>query len=122
MAHPLIIPFSMGGSVSNFEYLGKLNPLTFLWVEFTGVPNGTGFECGGNVFSKCQQFSLFTSPTTFNAEFKFHDGSLVPDELLTVSQSPNVSTVPEPGTILMFMSLVPAIGFAKKRWDARLSA
>jgi hypothetical protein len=33
-----------------------------------------------------------------------------------------VNPTPEPSTLLMFLSLGPAIGFAKKRWNARQSA
>jgi hypothetical protein len=33
-----------------------------------------------------------------------------------------VSPTPEPSTMLLFFSLGPAIGFAKKRWNARQSA
>jgi len=124
---PIIIPFSLGG-LSKYEYLGPTSPLNFppgfFWVEITGIPSGEGFACGGNVFSPaCAQFITITGGgTTFTDEFRFMDGSLVAGEQLSISQSPNISAVPEPGTILMFLSLAPAIGFAKKRWNAIQSA
>jgi hypothetical protein len=40
--------------------------------------------------------------------------------LTVMNNLPNPT--PEPSTILMFLSLGPAIGFAKKRWNARQSA
>jgi hypothetical protein len=127
---PIIIPFTLGG-LNKYEFLGtpsKPGPLTFppgfFWVEITGIPSGEGFACGGNVFSPaCAQFITITGGgSTFTDEFRFADGTLVAGEQLSISQSPNIDTVPEPGTILMFMSLVPAIGFAKKRWNAIQSA
>jgi hypothetical protein len=129
---PIIIPFTVGG-LDKYEFLGtpsKPGPLTFppgfFWVEITGIPSGEGFACGGNVFSPaCAQFITITGGgTSFTDEFRFSGlpSSLVSGEQLSISQSPNVGTVPEPATILMFMSLVPALGFAKKRWDAKQSA
>jgi hypothetical protein len=71
------------------------------------------------IFSNSKQTGTVSVPLSFSC---VGGGQMCSDGGLTVdANEPNVAT-PEPSTMLLFLSLGPAIGFAKRRWDARQSA
>jgi hypothetical protein len=65
------------------------------------------------LFGNSMETGTVTLPTIFSCVGSCTDGNL------TVRTTGNVAPTPEPSTMLMFLSLGPAIGFAKKRWNAR---
>jgi hypothetical protein len=135
--NPLTIAFGVGNSV-DYTYTGPVKDLTgnssncttagkCLWIEITEIPDADApisTSCESNFLaSACfgQYGPTFNSDGTFNEAFAFSMGILT-DQTYVVSEQPSINTTPEPSTLLMFLSLGPAIGFAKKRWNARQSA
>ncbi|HXN17166.1 MAG TPA: PEP-CTERM sorting domain-containing protein [Candidatus Binatus sp.] len=134
---PLTIAFGVGNTL-DYTYTGPVKTLTgnssncghagkCLWIEITDIPDADApisASCSSNFLaSAC--FGVygptFNSNGTFNEAFAFSMGT-INDETYVVSEQPSINTTPEPSTMLMFLSLGPAIGFAKKRWNARQSA
>jgi hypothetical protein len=120
-SHPLIIN---GGNLGafNYEYIGTAT-LFKLWVEVNPAPcPDTPNDCytagPGTVFADV--VPVFT--TTGLPFFKFFGGSLTENEQFVVDVTPITTPTPEPGTVVMFLSLIPAIGFGMKRWNARQTA
>jgi len=120
-SHPLIIN---GGDLGmfNYEYIGS-STLFKLWVEVDPAPcadspNDCYQGLPGTVFANV--VPVFT--TSGFPFFKFFDGSLTSGEAFVVDVAPIVTATSEPGTVLMFLSLIPAIGFGMKRWNARQTA
>jgi hypothetical protein len=70
------------------------------------------------IFSNSNQTGTVSVPLSFSC---VGGGQSCSDGNLTVNAN-QVAATPEPSSILLFLSLGPAIGFAKKRWDARQSA
>jgi hypothetical protein len=70
------------------------------------------------IFSNSNQTGTVSVPLSFSC---VGGGQTCSDGGLTVNAN-QVGATPEPSTMLLFLSLGPAIGFAKKRWDARQSA
>jgi hypothetical protein len=121
-SHPLIIN---GGNLGmfNYEYIG-VSTLTKLWVEVDPAPCiDSPNDCyqgePGSVFADV--VPVFGGPGGFPF-FKFFDGSLSSGQAFVVDVSPVTTPTPEPGTVVMFLSLIPAIGFGMKRWNARQTA
>lgn len=124
----------------DLEYLGPtitslvvaLTPSTDFWtgssdiftnpVEFGGSPFGALFTGGTLTHDELIQVVLQTTgsgPYTVNFPMDFTCGTNCSNGGLTVLTTLAIPPTPEPSTILMFLSLGPAIGFAKKRWNAR---
>lgn len=123
---PLTIPYSVGG-VFDFTYEGPdvyldpansnaLKKYLYVFIE-APIPVGTMFDCGGTVFLDCGPIYLGNG-----AGFDFTLGSLMTGEQISITEQPLIGETPEPSTMLLFLSLGPAIGFAKKRWNVRHSA
>jgi hypothetical protein len=135
----LTIDFGVGNTL-DYTYTGMTqtlepNPHTgscgshgCLYVEILDIPvsSNATFSCGGNVFFPACFFvsapHFNPGDTTYDEIFGFSMGQLVDGATYSVSEQPAVNFTPEPSTMLMFFSLVPALGFAKKRWNARQSA
>jgi len=136
-AHPLTT-IDFGDSVSNshtpltvtyaelvngtmFDFIGPMN-IHQMYIDITNIPlgeQGNIFTCDSNVFASlgmgdCGQAVPFGA----QVGFKLYGGTLTPGPIDITITNPT----PEPSTLLMFLSLGPAIGFAKKRWNARQSA
>jgi hypothetical protein len=121
VSHPLIIN---GGNLGmfNYEYIGAAT-LHTLWVEVNPAPcpdNPNDCYQGGSGSVFADVVPVFT--TSGFPFFKFFDGSLTAGEEFVVDVTPITTTTPEPGTVIMFLSLIPAIGFGMKRWNARQTA
>jgi len=109
--------------------------------EFSGASSPAGSQCGdaapgspnigcpgvilhGDIidifvnFANSSQTGTLSIPDTFSC---VGGGQSCSSGGLTVDAT-NVVTTPEPGTVLMFLSLIPAIGFGMKRWNARQTA
>jgi hypothetical protein len=133
---PVIFPYSPGQKI-DLVYDGTsplvittANPL-FIGIA-SGIPFGTMFACGGTAFSACDKGEILNcggtgTPVACEEGFSFGGFTgpmmeLLPGETLSATLEPLVNTTPEPGTVLMFLSLIPALGFAAKRWNARQTA
>jgi hypothetical protein len=132
-ATPLDIPFAdIGMGIIGYEYEGPPASIKDMWVEITGIPVtgpsselGEPFYCNSDIFvstigGKCiGSGALVTSSGTVLFELKTKG---MPMQMLDSGSiiGINVSgATPEPSTLLLFLSLAPAIGFAKKRWSSR---
>ena len=130
ISHPLVITYAVPFSIT-YEYVGPTVMVPSaghpdLFVEIKDIPNtGVTFTPGGNVFSGpfSTTFGGCDNPSCslLNLIFGFSGGTLVHDDSYNVSVTPDVNSTPEPSTLLLFLSLGPAIGFARKRWNARLA-
>jgi hypothetical protein len=125
----------MGPTISSL--IVTLAPSTDFWtgssniftnpVEFGGSPFGALFT--GGTLTRGEFIDVILQspgPGPFTVDFPM-DFTCVEscnsggaNGLTVMNNLPNPT--PEPSTILMFLSLGPAIGFAKKRWNARQSA
>ncbi len=124
---PLLIPFSIINNPSGkeYEYIGPPMTLPSMWVEITGIPltDGQPFTCLSDFFSSLGGGNCGGPSFQVDGMVRFHlfgNSSLQSGDIASVTLTP--SATPEPSTLLMFLSLGPAIGFAKKRWNARQSA
>jgi len=122
---PLMIPFSIITSgTEDLEYVGPPNKIHNMWVEIVGIPLSDiqAFSCTSDIFTSfgggnCGGPSFQVGGKVL---FDLFGGTLTSGDQIAVSITP--SPTPEPSMLLMFLSLGPAIGFAKKRWNARQSA
>ncbi len=131
---PLDIPFTdIGMGLIGYEYVGPPMSINHMWIEVTGIPVtgptselGEPFFCNSNIFNSTAikgvcvgSGALVTSSGTVLFELRtkgFPAQMLDSGEIISVNvQGPT----PEPSTMLLFLSLAPAIGFAKKRWNSR---
>jgi len=140
---PNLFKNGMSSETVELEYTGNGN-LTSLTIYVPVPPHD--WNPSSNIFSEIT--TIFPPP---HSGFLFSGGTLTPDEIifLTVisptafsgtldisnsfscvdgcssgglTVSPSISATPEPSTLLMFLGLGPVIGFARKRWGAKLSA
>jgi hypothetical protein len=117
--HPLIIP-GFGSFDFMYEPPNPMTKLFNLYVEILNPPAGT-YVCSSNIFAVCGVSSPGHPPS--GLEFHFGGGGyLTSGEEIVATLSPGLTGTPEPSTMLLFLSLGPAIGFAKKRWNSRQSA
>jgi hypothetical protein len=134
---PLMINFSVLGSAAvDYEYVGPPNTITKMWIEIVDIPSADlseTFGCLSNVFKST---GVQVPPSSGNylcgtavpaqgdaVEFALYNGLLKSGNEISISLSnQNISSTPEPSTLLMFLGLGPVVGFAKKRWGAKLSA
>lgn len=109
--------------------------------DFSGASSPAGSQCGdaapGSVnigcpgfilpgqiidiivnFANSSQTGILSIPDTFSC---VGGGQSCSSGGLTVDAT-NVVATPEPGTVIMFLSLIPAIAFGMKRWNARQTA
>jgi len=124
---PLMIPFSIITSgTEDLEYIGPPNAIHNMWVEITGIPlsDTQSFSCTSDIFKSFNDPAGNCGGPSFQVGgkvlFDLFGGTLMSGDQILVNLTP--SPTPEPGMLLMFLSLGPAIGFAKKRWDSRQSA
>jgi hypothetical protein len=130
---PLDIPYAdIDMGLIGYEYEGPPASINHMWIEITGIPvTGPGselgqpFYCTSNIFVSTKGGScigsgaLVTSSGTVLFELKTKG---IPPQMLDSGEIISVNVAggaPEPSTLLLFMSLAPAIGFAKKRWNSR---
>jgi hypothetical protein len=131
----LTLAYSSLGTTFDYEYTGPTKSFSgppYFYVDITGIPfpPSVPFSCGGDVFSSSCIYATIgitcANPgcTSFLLEdqFSLTGGPLVHDTEYSITLAPDISTTPEPSTMLMFLSLGPALAFAKKRWNAKLSA
>jgi hypothetical protein len=94
----------------------------WLYLEITGIPLTEFFSgCSSDIFGlPCEFRGDGGTSSTYNELFRFTDGFLTSGEFFSATITPSVNEItPEPSSILLFLSLAPAIGFAKKRWNSR---
>jgi hypothetical protein len=132
-ATPLDVPYAdVGMGLIGYEYKGPPTSINHMWIEITGIPvTGPGselgepFYCNSNIFVSTHSGvcigsgALVTSSGTVLFELKTKG---MPMQMLDSGSIIGVNLVggaPEPSTLLLFLSLAPAIGFAKKRWNSR---
>jgi hypothetical protein len=129
---PVLFPWAPGKTI-DLVYDG-VTPLVIstshpLYIGIkSGIPFGTQFSCGGDAFLTCDKGQILDCGDDVVCEEGFLFGGynavgnkIPPGTTLSATLEPLVNETPEPSTILMFLSLGPAIGFAKKRWNARQS-
>jgi hypothetical protein len=118
---PLMVTYAelVGGTM--FDFTGPAN-IHQMYIDITGIPSGEQFNlftCSSNIFASFGMGNCGAGvPDGSQIGFKLFDGTLMPGPIDITITNPT----PEPSTLLMFLSLGPAIGFAKKRWSARQSA
>jgi hypothetical protein len=124
---PLMIPFSIITSgTDDLEYVGPPNAIHNMWVEIVGIPlsDTQSFSCTSDIFKSFNDPAGNCGGPSFQVGgkvlFDLFGGTLNSGDQILVNLTP--SPTPEPSMLLMFLSLGPAIGFAKKRWNARQSA
>ena len=122
---PLMIPFSIITSgTEDLEYIGPPNKIHNMWVEIVGIPlsDTQSFSCTSDIFASFGMGNCGGPSFQVGGKvlFDLFGGTLNSGDQIAVTLTP--SPTPEPGMLLMFLSLGPAIGFAKKRWDSRQSA
>jgi|GEM_PF-5783737 len=133
---PVIFPWDPGKQIDLvYDGVGPLvisnsSPL-YIGIA-SGIPFGTQFSCGGNAFLTCDKGQILncggSGPLVACEEGFLFGGynavgnTVTPGTMLMATLEPQLNETPEPSTMLMFLSLGPAIGFAKKRWNARQSA
>ena len=132
-ATPLDIPFAdIDMGIIGYEYVGPPASIKNMWIEVTGIPVtgpgselGDAFNCSSNIFVSTiggvciGSGALVTSSGTVLFELKTKG---MPAQMLDSGSIIGVNIMggtPEPSTLLLFLSLAPAIGFAKKRWNSR---
>jgi hypothetical protein len=119
---PLMIPFSIILSgTEDLEYVGPPNAIHNMWIEIFGIPlaDMQSFSCTSDIFASfgggnCGGPSFQVDGKVL---FDLTNGTLLSGHQIAVTLTP--SPTPEPGMLLMFLSLGPAIGFAKKRWNVK---
>ena len=119
---PLMIPFSIILSgTEDLEYVGPPSAIHNMWVEIVGIPlaDMQSFSCTSDIFASfgggnCGGPSFQVDGKVL---FDLTNGTLMSGHQIAVTLTP--SPTPEPGMLLMFLSLGPAIGFAKKRWNVK---
>jgi hypothetical protein len=130
--HPLMINYTLIDSGSETFFFQGGNPIVSpangmpsMYIEIFGIPPGDQFgplfNCTSDVFASTGLGVCAGSGTVATGSdfiFRLYDGTLTPGESLSAT----LTSTPEPSTMLMFLSLGPALGFAKKRWNARQSA
>jgi len=134
---PILIPFSLlnsGTDVLFYEGNGTINSPANgsnprIWIEITGIPaadQATGsnpqlFNCVSDAFTSlglgvCGGSN--TVATSSSIEFSMFGGTLTPGEMFDAT----LTSTPEASTVLLFLSLIPVVFFATKRWNARQTA
>jgi hypothetical protein len=96
-----------------------------IWIEIFGIPLGAQFSeifnCSSNAFTS-QGLGVCggsnTVATSSIIEFSMYGGTLTPGDAFTAT----LTSTPEASTVLLFLSLIPAIFFATKRWNTRQTA
>jgi hypothetical protein len=118
---PLTVTYAELVSGTMFDFIGPAN-IHQMFIEITGIPLGEQFNlftCSSDIFASFGMGNCGAGvPDGSQIGFKLFDGTLMPGPIDISITNPT----PEPSTLLMFLSLGPAIGFAKKRWNARQSA
>ncbi len=136
-ATPIMIPFSLlnnGTDVLFYEGNGTItspangsNPR--IWIEITGIPTSDQFSqifnCTSDVFTSqtingvsgiCGGSNTVATSSIY--EFNMYGGTLTPGEMFDVT----LTSTPEASTVVLFLSLIPVVFFATKRWNARQTA
>jgi hypothetical protein len=126
---PLMINFNLvnnpGGEM--FSFIGP-NPIDSppknMYIEIFNIPANQQFSsiftCNSNAFTSLGGGVCGGSggvATSSTIEFSLFNGILKPGTMLDATLTP--SGTPEPSSILLFLSLGPAIGFARKRWATK---
>jgi hypothetical protein len=132
---PIMIPFSLldsGTEVLFYQGNGTItspangsNPR--IWIEITGIPMGAQgteiFNCTSDAFTSMLGTGMCggsnTVATSSKIEFSMFGGTLTPGEMFDATLT---SETPEASTVLLFLSLIPVVFFATKRWNARQTA
>jgi len=113
--HPLIV--SMLGT-TDYEYTGP--GTNHMYIEVFPANPSEAYTCSSDIFKSgntgpapwnCSSAVAANSP---GVEFFLFDGMLTHDEQIVVSLE---SVTPEASTVLLFLSLIPALFFAAKRWN-----
>jgi hypothetical protein len=95
--------------------------LTDLWTSFTAGPAGTIYTCSSvDIFTTapCTQYSTGVPNLLGIVFFGSDTDSLTPGQGIV-----GTLEAPEPGSMLLLLSMgLPAIGFARKRWNVGQSA
>ena len=110
---PLIVN---GNNLATFDFTWTgTHDLTKLWIEVNPFTCGTCYV--GDTTGPLSVFTMWRPDFGHSfPEFEFYGGGgLTPGENFVVGVTPLVGT-PEPSTLLLFLSMGPAIGFARKRW------
>jgi hypothetical protein len=134
-------PMEQWANFSNiYDGFASYADMSTLVVTFSGKSYPAGSQCGDGkglknvgcpgVITKGETIDIFvtfdnmsqTGTISVPMNFSCANGKQTcSDGNLTVDANQPIPT-PEPSTMLLFFSLGPAIGFAKKRWNARQSA
>ena len=130
---PIMIDFSLlnsGTEVLFYQGNGTINSPNNgsnprIWIEIINIPladQGTQiFNCISNAFTStglgvCGGSN--TVATSSSIEFNMFGGTLTPGEIFDAT----LTSTPEASTVLLFLSLIPVVFFATKRWNARQTA
>jgi hypothetical protein len=130
---PIMVNFSLldsGTQVLFYQGNGTINSPNNgsnprIWIEIVGIPladQGTEiFNCVSNAFNSlglgvCGGSN--TVATSSRIEFSMFGGTLTPGEMFDAT----LTSTPEASTVLLFLSLIPVVFFATKRWNARQTA
>jgi hypothetical protein len=97
-----------------------------IWIEIFGIPmadqQGPIFNCSSNAFTSAFGTGVCggsdTVATSSTIEFSMFGGTLTPGETFTAT----LTSTPEASTVLLFLLLIPALGFAAKHWNTRQTA
>jgi hypothetical protein len=129
--HPLIINYSLIGSSEMLQFVSDepLNaPETIhnMFIEIVGIPPGPPgdpqldfYTCNSNIFSSLGGGSCGGGiPFGPQIGFELFNGTLTTGDIISVS----LVNTPEASTVLLFLSLIPVLFFATKRWNARQTA
>jgi PEP-CTERM motif len=124
---PLVLSYSLIHSgTEELEYIGPKAKITNMWIEITGIPVGAQhdfFGCSSDIFASLGGGNCGGAiPFGPQIGFDLTGGTLNKNDDIFVSITPIASDTPEPSTLLMFLGLGPVVGFAKKRWGAKLFA
>jgi hypothetical protein len=132
---PIMINFSLldsGTEVLFYQGNGTItspsngsNPR--IWIEIVGIPladQGTEiFNCTSDAFTSVLGTGMCggsnTVATSSRIEFSMYGGTLTPGEMFDATLT---SDTPEASTVLLFLSLIPVVFFATKRWNTRQTA
>lgn len=129
--HPLIINYSLLGSSETLQFVsdapgGATETIHNMFIEIVGIPPGPPgdpqldtFSCNSDIFASLG-FGFCGAGVPFGPQigFELFNGTLTTGESISVS----LVNTPEASTVLLFLSLIPVVFFATKRWNARQTA
>jgi hypothetical protein len=129
--HPLVINYSLLGSSEMLQFVsdapgGATETIHNMFIEIVGIPPGPPgdpqldfFSCQSNFFTSLGGGSCGGGiPFGPQIGFELFNGTLTTGDIISVT----LANTPEASTVLLFLSLIPAVFFATKRWNARQTA